>query len=153
MTMKKSAVLLVFILTGWAVYAQESLQQVMEKRAREMHRVIGLSDRAQWKKFISENYSQALIDKPMRSQVSTNDPSGPTTEKKTIGDNLEGKVDMFERLHSDFGESKIVSLKADGEKLVMELGSADLNGTFNLKFGATKPYLIESLGIQIERGN
>lgn len=151
--MKRTIILLVFSFTSLLVKAQETTQQIMEKRAREMHRVICLPDREQWKKFITENYTQALIDKPMKSQVSKSDDSGTTGEKKEIPSNLEGKVNMFQRLHNDFGNSKITSIKPDGDKLEMVLSNGDMYGTFNLKFSATKPYLIDGVGIQVEAGN
>jgi len=151
--MKKIITLLVFSSIWFGVSAQETMQQAMEKRAREMHRVICLSDKEQWKKFISENYTQALIDKPMKSQVSKSDDAGTTAEKKEIPSNLEGKVNMFQRLHDDFGDSKISSVKPSGDKLEMVLTNGDMSGTFNLKFAATKPYLIDGVGIQVEAGN
>jgi hypothetical protein len=150
--MKKIITLLVLSSIWFGVSAQESMQQVMEKRAREMHRVICLSDKEQWKKFITENYTHALIDKPMRSQVSKSDDAGTTAEKKDIPSNLDGKVGMFQRLHDDFGESKISSLKPNGDKLEMVLTNGDMSGTFNLKFTTTKPYLIDGVGIQVEAG-
>ncbi len=150
--MKNLVISLGLSLIVFHLHAQAPMQQVMEKRAREMHRVICLADKEQWRKFIKENYAQTLIDKPMHSQVSNSDNEGTTSEKKEIGNNLEGKVNMFQRLHNDFGDSKIVSIKPDGDKLKMELSSSELSGTFNLKFSTVKPYLIEGLGIQIEGG-
>jgi hypothetical protein len=75
--MKKltTLLLLLTVLTS-GVLAQTA--DVMEKRAREMHKAILSSDKEQWKKFINENYSQALIDKPMRAAVQTDD-NGSTT--------------------------------------------------------------------------
>jgi hypothetical protein len=153
MTMKTIFTFLVFSLIGFGVTAQETMQQAMEKRAREMHRVICLPDKEQWKKFITENYTQALIDKPMKSQVSRSDDSGTMAEKKEAPSNLDGKVNMFQRLHDDFGDSKITSIKPNGDKLEMVLNNGDMSGTFNLKFTATKPYLIDGVGIQVEAGN
>lgn len=151
--MKKIITLLVFSLIGFGARAQETMQQIMEKRAREMHRVICLSDKEEWKKFITANYSQAFIDKPMKTQVSRSDGSGTSTEKKEIGSNLDGKVGMIEQLHNTFGESKITSIKPNGDKLEMVLSSANLGATFNLKFTATEPYLIDGVRIQAEAGN
>ena len=151
--MKKVLTLLAVSLIMFSVKAQETMSQVMEKRAKEMHRVICLSDKEQWKKFIKENYTQALIDKPMKAKVSKSDDAGTTVEKKEADNNLDGKVNMFQRLHDDFGNSKIISIKPNGDKLEMVLGGADLSGTFNLKFTATKPYLIEDVRIQAEAGN
>src|SRR4051812_28518328 len=134
MMMKKIITLLVFSLILFGAKAQETVQQVMEKRAKEMHRVICLSDKDQWKKFIKENYSQAFIDRPLRAQVSKSMDSGTTAEKKEVGNSLDGKVNMFQRLHDDFGGSKIASVKPDGDKLEMVLNGVDLSGTFDLKF-------------------
>ncbi len=151
--MKRIFTLLVISLIAFSVKAQETMQQIMEKRAREMHRVICLSDKEQWRKFIKENYTQALIDKPMRTQISKNDDAGTTSEKKEIGNNLEAKVGMFERMHNDFGGSKISSIKTEGDKLVMALTNAELSGAFTLKFSPTKPHLIDGVGVQAEAGN
>jgi len=151
--MRKIITLLAVSLIGFGVKAQETMQQVMEKRAREMHRVICLSDKEQWKKFITENYTQAFIDRAMKTQVSRSDNSGTSTEKKEIGSNLDGKVGMIEQLHNTFGESKITSIKPNDDKLEMVLSSADLGATFNLKFTTTEPYLIEGVRIQAEAGN
>jgi hypothetical protein len=128
--------------------AQESREQVMEKRAREMHRVLGLNDRAAWKKFIKDNYTQALIDKPMRAKVQISDNGSDKSSETSSADNLEAKAGMFERLHNDFGDSKITSLKVTGDDVEMiVLGDMGLKGTFHLKFEQAKPYLIGGLGI------
>jgi len=151
--MEKIITLALFGFMVFGVMAQETKQQAMEKCAKEMHHVICLSDKDAWRKFIKENYTQALIDKPMRAQVSKGDNTSTTSEKKDIDSNLDGKINMFQRLHDDFGSNKITSIKPNGDKLEIVLGSADLSGTFNLKFTATKPYLIEDVRIQAEAGN
>jgi hypothetical protein len=151
--MKKIVALSMFSLVWFGTKAQETMQQVMEKRAKEMHRVICLSDKEQWKKFIKENYSQALIERPLRAKVSKNSDAGPAAEKNEIGNSLEGKVSMFQRLHDDFGGTKITSIKTKEDKLEMVLGGADLNGTFNLKFNSAKPYLIEDARVLAEAGS
>lgn len=150
--MKKIITFALFGLISFGVRAQETKQQVMEKRAKEMHRVISLSDKEAWRKFIKENYTQALIDKPMRSQVSKSSDGGTTSDRKEIGNSLEGKVGMFERLHNDFGGTKISSLKANGDELEMQLSGDGLSGSFNLKFTAAKPYLIDGVGVRAEAG-
>jgi hypothetical protein len=35
----------------------------------------------------------------------------------------------------------------------MVLSNAELSGSFNLKFTATKPYLIDGVGVQVNAGN
>ena len=73
--MKKLVALTVASGLFLAAFAQESMEKVMEKRAREMHRVLGLSRKDEWKKFVKENYSQSLIDKPMRVQMRKEKPT------------------------------------------------------------------------------
>jgi len=126
---------------------------IMEKRAREMHRVIGLDDKQQWIKFVKENYTQALIDKQQTMKVQSNEDGKVSSSKQEINeaDKLEAKAKMFARLHEDFGGSKIVSIKPDGNKLEMVLNNGEgLIGTFKLLFDKNKPYLIEGIGIQAE---
>jgi hypothetical protein len=149
--MKKYTLLLVVFAISLASYAQDSMEKVMEKRAREMHRVLQESDKEQWKKFIKENYTQALIDKPMRAQVSTSDNGEKSSTTKTeSGDKLEAKAGMFRMLHNDFGDSDIVSIKPAGEKLDMVLKSKDgMRGTFSFKFEPKSPYLIDAIGIEV----
>ncbi len=135
-------------------FAQESMATVMEKRAREMHRVINLSDKQEWIRFIKENYTQALIDKQQTMKVQSNENGNTTTSKEEIkeADKLEAKAKMFERLHQDFSGSKIISIKTKEENLEMVLNNGDgLIGTFKLRFDKNKPYLIDGLGI--EAGN
>lgn len=143
---------LVVLVIGSQTFAQEV--SVMAKRAREMHRVIGLDDKQQWIRFIKENYTQALIDKQQNMKVQSNENGNVSTSKEEIkeSDKLEAKAKMFARLHEDFGGSKIVSIKPEGNKLEMILNNGDgLIGTFKLLFDKNKPYLIDGIGI--EAGN
>ena len=146
--MKKLVALVVVSGLFLTTLAQESMEKVMEKRGREMHRVLGLTSKDEWKKFVRENYSQSLIDKPMRAQIA--EGKSDTKAKGKAADNLEGKAMMFERLHEDFGDSKIISIKSEGEILKMVLeNDQGLTGTFQLKFDKSKPYLIATLGIEV----
>ncbi len=134
--------------------AQESMATVMEKRAREMHRVINLSDKQEWIRFIKENYTQALIDKQQTMKVQSSENGNTSSSKEEIkeADKLEAKAKMFARLHQDFSGSKIISIKSKEENLDMILDNGDgLIGTFKLRFDKNKPYLIDGLGI--EAGN
>ena len=133
-------------------FAQDSMNDVKEKRAREMHRVIGLSDKEQWKKFMKENYTAALIDKPMKATIETSeDDNAEPSTKVSSASNLEEKAKMFQQLHQDFGNSKILSIKpSEADKLEMILqNQAGLKGIFQLKFEKNSPYLIEGLGIEV----
>lgn len=130
--------------------AQDSRNKAIEKRAREFHRVIGLDDKEQWKKFITENYTQAFIDKPMNAVVKTSEQSNTTSQTNVTSESIEEKSGMFQRLHQDFGNSKILSLKPRDENLEMILESTSgLKGAFNLKFDKKAPYLIDGIGIEV----
>ena len=151
-TMKQILTLILFSAVWSASFGQESMEKVMEKRARDMHRVIGLTDKAQYRKFIQENYTEALINKPMRAAVKEGDQGETNTSEVKSTNNLEAKVKMFERLHGDFGGARIVSIKSNAEILKMVLDNGEgMTGTFQLKFDKTKPYLIDGIGI--EAGN
>ncbi len=145
--------LLLFIAISFVSKAQTPSEQ-MEKRAREMHRVILLSDKEAWRKFIKENYTQKLIDKPMRQNVQTSEDKGSgasTTNQTSTADNLEAKVGMYARLHEDFKNSKITSIKpvTDGVEMTAETPEG-MVGVFALKFDKNSNYLIDGLGIQVE---
>ncbi len=131
--------------------AQETKEAIMEKRAREMHRVLGIDDPAQWRKFIQENYTQTLIDKPMRATVQS-DGGDVSKSESNSANNLEEKTKIFQRLYDDFGQGKILSLKTKGDNVEMVIaGEMGLKGTFKLNFDPAKPHLISGLGI--EAGN
>ena len=151
--MKRLLLIVAIAVSGMPLTAQESSEKVMEKRAREMHRVIGLEDKEQWKKYIKENFTQALIDKPMRAVAETSDssPSTSSESQPKSTDKLEAKASMFLRLHEDFGTSKIISIKPAEEKFEMIVRNEDgLSATFILKFDKNKPYLIDGLGIEVQ---
>jgi hypothetical protein len=142
---------LILIFAG-PIIAQET--NVMEKRAHEFQRVINLNDKQEWIKFIKENYTQALIDKPVTSQVQTNENGKTSTSKTEMNENdkLQAKANMLARLHQDFGGSKLISMKTKDNNLEMVLNNGEgLIGTFKFKFEKAKPYLID--GISIEAGN
>lgn len=145
----KKVLLIVLIAIGYAAHAQDTMEKVMEKRARELHRVICLDDPAQWKKFIRENYTEALINKPMKAQVQGGDGSASASPATNESDPVEGKAKMFKMLHNDFGGSKIASINVAAEKLTMVLSGNGINGTFSLKFDKGKPYLIDGIGIEV----
>lgn len=127
------------------------MKEVMEKRSKEMIRVIGLDSKEEWKKFIKENFAQSLIDKQMRASVDNGD--GKTTSSSsstTPQDKVEAKAKMFEQLHQDFGKAKITSLKPTGEKMEIGVtGEEGMGGTFSLTFDKASPYLISGLGIEV----
>ncbi len=143
--------MLMFLTSPLVLAAQTAVQQ-KEKRAREMHRVILLNDKEAWKKFVKENYSEALINKPMRAQVEGNGPSASTAAQAAPADPVEEKTRIFKMLHSDFGDSEITSIQQSGDNLEMKVkDTGGLAGTFKLTFTKTAPYLID--GLAIDAGN
>lgn len=152
--MKRNLLLLLFSFTVISAIAQGS-EKIMEDRAKELHRVLGLSNKADYKKFMQENYTKALLDKPvkMNKQVSDSDGGNESTQSEGL-DNLDAKAQMYAQLHQDFGGSKLASLKRTDNKIVMVLKTGTgLTGTFTLTFEKAKPYLIESMGVQAEMEN
>lgn len=147
--MKKITILFLFTLLSAPLLAQESMEKVMENRAREMYRVISLNEPEAWKKFIKENYTKALIDKPMQAKRQTSDGSRSSGSSATQEGNIEGKAAMYQMLHNDFAGGKISSLKSTGETLTMVVSGGDMTGTFTLRFSKERPWLIDGIGIEV----
>jgi hypothetical protein len=137
-------------LTCLSLTSMAQTASVMEKKARELHRIIGLDDKAQWTKFIKENYTAALIAKPMNGKVSTNGSETSLADATKASSDIEAKANLLGRLHDDFGASKITSIKPDGDKLDMVLATdTGMTGTFSLRFD--KNNLIDGFGVRAER--
>ena len=147
--MKKIALIFCLTLAANVACAQESMEKIMESRAREMYRVISLDEPESWKKFIKENYTKALIDKPMRSQVEGGGSAAGSATSQTHEGNIEGKASMYRMLHNDLGGGKISTIKITGEKVDMVVNSSGTVGTISLKFSKEKPYLIDGLGVEL----
>lgn len=152
--MKNNVLLLLFsfiVLNSWA----QNSEKIMEDRAKELHRVLGLTDKEDYKKFMRENYTQTLLNKPVKMSKQISDSDGGNESSKSEGmDNLDAKAQMYTQLHQDFGASKLTSLNRTDNKIVMVLKNGDgLTGTFTLIFLKNKPYLIDTIGIQAEMEN
>ena len=142
----------IFALFGlwFSASAQESMEKIMEKRAREMHRLICLTNKDEWTAFVKENFTQAFIDKPLRAETNSTDDKSSSSSSTTI-DKLDAKVSMMsQHLNKDFGKSKIVSLNPNGATLEMVLkNEGGMRGTFVLIFEAKQPYLIDGVTIEV----
>jgi hypothetical protein len=130
-------------------FAQSEMTQVMEKRARDMHKAILSNVKDDWKKFIQENYTEALIKKPMRSQKVTTSEGSSTASENTAA-NIDSKAQMFAQLHEDFEASSIASIKTEGEKVTMTLRNDQITGVITLWFENKSPWLIDRLGVEVE---
>lgn len=147
--MKATFIFSLLITASSFVLAQDGLTKTMEKRAREMHRVIGIDSKAEWKKYILENYSQSLIDKPMRAIRDNGEGSAQNSSSEKSGDNVEAKTNMFKMLHQDFGNSSILSIKTEAEKAIMILQNEQgMLGTFTFTFDKQAPCLIAGIGVE-----
>ena len=133
-----------------STFAQNKKQVTIEKRARELHRMIGLNDKEQWKKFMKENYTKAMLERPVTTKVETSEKESTTSSSTETADNLEEKVKVFERLYGDFGNSKIKSIKTIGERVEMILeNSSGLNGNFYITYESQSPFLINRIAVEI----
>lgn len=147
--MKRNLIFILVTALCSSLFAQDSMEQVMEKRGRELVRVIGINDKDSWRTFIKENYTQELIDKQMRAKIESSDGESTKTET-TPAHNLEGKVAIYERLHNDIGKGKILSLKRTDNKLDIEVkGESGATITFALTFLKATPFLIDGFSVQV----
>jgi hypothetical protein len=123
--------------------------KVMEARARDFYKAVQSAEKKDWKKFVAENYSRELIDKPMKARVQGGGEA-TTTEAggKTLDEKIDGKAMMFSRLHNDFGASKLSKLTASANQVELNLESDQSSAVVTLKFDANKPYLITGLGVE-----
>ena len=131
--------------------AQDSKETKMEARARELHRVMGLSDKEQWKKFMKENYTKSLLERPVKSAVETTDKESSSSTKTSTADNLEEKLKVFERLHNNFKNSKILSLKPVNGRIEMIIENPSVKANFSITFENKQPYLIDGIRAEVDQ--
>lgn len=152
--MKKAVVnIAIFsLLTVFAAQAQDK-KTIIENRCKELVRVLNLSEKDQWRKFIKENYTEAWINKKMRLQVQGGPDGGAQTNTTDDSVNLEAKVGLFQRFHDDLGKGTITDLKIDGDNADVQVkGETGLNLTLALKFLPDAPHLIDGLSVQAMMG-
>jgi hypothetical protein len=146
----KNLFFLLCLFASVSAIAQNKKQVIIEKRARELHRMIGLNDKEQWKKFMNENYAKAMLERPVTTKVETSEKESTSSSSTETADKLEEKVKVFQKLHGDFGNSKIKSIKTLGERVEMILeNSSGLNGNFNITYESQSPFLINRIAIEI----
>ena len=114
---------------------------------------MGLDDKEQWKKFMNDNYTKAFLERPVKTSIKTNDKESSTSASATsTAEKLEDKLKIFERLHDDFANSKIVSLKPVDEKVEMIIeNESRMKGTFSISFENKKPYLIDGIRAEMDQ--
>jgi hypothetical protein len=152
--MRKYALSVSMLLLVSGIFAQNSMQQIMEKRARAFHKVLSLTDTESYKKFMRENYTKAYLEKPIKLNRVVNDSDGGSTgDKEKPLDNLDAKAAIYEQLHNDFGGASISSLTKKDNAIILVVKSVGLKGTFTLMFNKEKPYLIDGMGIEADMEN
>ena len=110
----------------------QTMEKVMEKRAREMHAAFSSADKDGWKKFVEANYSDRLI--------------------KDRG--LDNILQMWQNIHQDLSGSKIVSVTQtkEGTEMIVKRGDDGQKATFLLIPEAASPYKIDRMGIELGEG-
>jgi hypothetical protein len=147
----KNIFLIAVLFSSFSALGQDHAKHTMESRAREMIRVLGLTDKGEYRKFIKANYTEALINKKMRLNVQGG-PGGAASETEKT-DPVDDKVNMYARLHDDLGEGKIISMKQTGEKLDVEAqGSTGASMNFVLTYQKVEPFLIDGFSVQMVMG-
>lgn len=142
------------VLISVSAFCQSDNSKILEQRAKDFHQTISKNDKDGWLKYMKENFTTALIERPMRAQVATSENDGANATATTSETNVEAKLTMFQRLHEDFGKSKIASVKVSNNKVVMILNTgAGMKGVFSLEAEAHSPWLIDKLGIEVEAEN
>jgi hypothetical protein len=132
-------------------FAQTNAEKQMEKQAREMFRVVTINDKSLWMKFMQENFTKNLQEKPFRKEVATtNDKDVVISKSDETNTQLEAKLGLFEQLHQDFGKGKITSIKTVSNESEVNLESEGLNATLKLTFTTKAPYLIDGIKVNVK---
>jgi hypothetical protein len=130
-----------FLFISVSVFCQTDNMKIHEQRANAFHEAILKSDKDIWRTFMKENFTIALIERPMRVQVSTSENDGTSSSNTTSSETkLDAKLTMFQQLYDDFGKSKITSLKVSGNKTVRILNTGTgMKGVFSLESETNHP--------------
>jgi hypothetical protein len=149
-------ILTVFILlVSLSGFSQSDKSKVLDQRARNFHKAITTNDKAEWKKYMLENFTQALIERPMRAKVVTSEADNASATSSTTSETqTEEKLTMFARLHEDFGKGKINGVTTEDNSVRMTITTdGGMTGVFRFDAEPKSPWLIDKLSIQVEAGN
>ena len=147
---------LIALLISVATFGQTDKGAMLEQRARDFHKAISVNDKSVWRKYMLANFTQALIDRPMRAKVVTNENDNTSSSSTTSSTDkqIEAKLAMFEQLHQDFGKAKITEVKTQGDKVEMTVRTeGGMTGVFRLDAEPKSPWLIDRMGIEVEMNN
>ncbi|HEY0653164.1 MAG TPA: hypothetical protein VGD65_08545 [Chryseosolibacter sp.] len=150
----KTAITLTLFLFSFHVFGQDDKSKLLEQRARNLHNVLGKNNKAAWKSFMTRNFTQALIERPMRAQVVTTENDNASSTSTSTEHAIEAKLAMFERLHQDFGKAKVSSVKVEGDKVAMTVTTDHgMTAIFRMEAEPKSPWLIDKLTIEVEATN
>lgn len=142
-----------FMLLLVTAFCQSDNKKILEQRAKDFHQAISRDDKEGWRKYMKENFTTALIERPMRAQVSTSESDGSNSTSSNSETKIDAKLAMFQQLHDDFGNSKIGSVKVSGNKVVMTLGTGEMKGVFSFDAEPNSPWLIDKFGVEVNVEN
>lgn len=149
--MKKftSIVWLMFIVIALA-NAQSAKERTMENRSRELVRILGLASEEDWQKFIVENCSGTLISRQLKI-IEPTEESASTIVGASDEGNVESKVAILAKLHTDVGKGTITCIDQNEDRVdVMVRGETGVTVFLVLQFLRESPYLIDAMSVQIE---
>lgn len=139
-----------------ATFGQADKVKTLEQRARDFHQAIAVNDKTVWRKYMLGNFTQALIERPMRAKVVTteNDNTSSSSTTSSTNTQIKAKLAMFEQLHRDFGKGKITNVKTQGDLVEMTIHTeTGLTGVFRLDAEPKSPWLIDRMAIEVEANN
>ena len=150
----KTLISLSFLVIGFTAFSQSGNAKILEQRAKDFHNAISKNNKDVWRNFMNENFTTALIERPMRAQVATSENDGASTNTTSSETKIEAKLSMFQQLHDDFGKSKLTSLKISGNTVEMLLDAdTGMKGVFILEGEANAPWKIDKMSIKVEAEN
>ncbi|HEY0741789.1 MAG TPA: hypothetical protein VGD40_10010 [Chryseosolibacter sp.] len=149
--MKPIITLLLLSICSYAM-CQKDNTQILEQRAKDFHVAISKDDKEVWRKFMNNNFTNDLIERPMRAKISTSENDGTNTSSNNETRVAE-KLHMFQQLHEDFGSGNISSITVTGNTVKMIVTAGGRKGIFLLTCEDKPSWLIDKLGIEVEAEN
>ena len=150
----KTLISFLFVFIAFSAISQSDNTKRLEQRAKDFHDAISKNDKDIWLNYMKENFTNALIERPMRAQVATTESDGTSNNTTNAETKIDAKVSMFRQLHGDFGKSRLRSVKVSGKKIEMILFSENgMKGIFSFEVEEKSPWRIDSMTIEVEAEN
>lgn len=150
----KTLVSFLFVFVAFNAICQSDNSKILEQRAKDFHNAISKNDKDVWRNYMKENFTPALIERPMRARVATTESDGNSNSTTNSETKIDAKLSMFEQLHGDFGNSKLSSVEVSGKKIEMVLNSTNgMKGVFSFEVEEKSPWKIDKMGIEVKAEN